>query len=146
MIATVTTSSDKTRQRGHALSTLSLTAYRFPSGFLFVSIVTWPILPHHPTPTPLPVPSSFYIPGLVPSTVTSFPTLSYLLCYIYQSLALFLLPSSHQTRPWLPRLAPEACSYLCNFLLEMCLANGGVCVRVPLPVYRGVCVERQGLL
>ena len=51
MIATVATSSDKTRQRGHTLSTLSLTAYRLPFGFLFVSIVTWPILPHHPTPT-----------------------------------------------------------------------------------------------
>ena len=76
MIATVTTSSDKTRQRGHALSTLSITAYRLPSGFLFVSIVTWPILSHHPTPTPLPVPSSFYTPGHVPSTVTYFFRLS----------------------------------------------------------------------
>ena len=72
VIATVTTSSDKTRKRRHAVSTFSLTAYRLPSGFLFVSIVTWPILPHHPTPTPLPVPSSFYTPDLVPYTVTSF--------------------------------------------------------------------------
>ena len=71
MIATVTTSSGKTRQRGHALSTLSLTSYILPSGFLFVSIVTWPVLPHHLTPTPLPVPSSFYTLRLVLSDVTS---------------------------------------------------------------------------
>ena len=87
---------------GHALPTLSLTAYRLPSGFLFVSIVTWPVLPHNPTPTPLPIFSSFYTLGLVPSTVKScsrgghrdsqlrvlvaglwFPTLSNILFSIY---------------------------------------------------------------
>ena len=66
---TVTTTLDKTQQRGHALSTLSFVTTSLCSIYLVDSIVTSLVLPYHPPCNAFPVLSSIL-------TVDGIPTIS----------------------------------------------------------------------